>query len=480
MMKLKLITIATAVVLLLSLTNQSASGVTFPDNPKVSLADAPFLLNLWSYDPDTLERESSFCSGTIIEKKYFITAAHCVLAKTQFIVVADQESQSSRGVPISILKWVVHPRYSSKSLQNDIAVGLLNFETNNPKNTIALPSKTNVISIKKYRTLSGLRLYGWGTDQNERETQNPMSVSQIDYSLIGNKYHKNFNLNTMIAGGKYNKVEKTFAGACYGDSGGPLVQNTPRGRKELIGITSYGSSKGCDTGSPTVYTRVSYYLDFIKSTFLELNKEYEKDPGFLYSVDDFSKPLNSDEVFPVKVTERSNYSYVPVQDGGGVPASADINQIMLQSFKLMNEDGTAIVEDAYAYNLFFMFNKPYDFCVEKQKGSWLVQISLDSRQRVDLQLEVSPSSGCFEADKPYYNLVKKIKVPPSPTVCTSPALSADSNATEPTTFIFSLSKGCFGNSNKIWVRVLHTVDGVGDLEPGYDMWAGPFSTALPK
>jgi hypothetical protein len=59
-------------------------------------------------------------------------------------------------------------------------------------------------------------------------------------------------------------------------------------------------------------------------------------------------------------------------------------------------------------------------------------------------------------------------------------LRADKDSVAPDSFIFFFSKGCLGNSKKIWIRVLHQVDGSGDLEPGYDMWAGPFSTALPK
>lgn len=45
--------------------------------------------------------------------------------------------------------------------------------------------------------------------------------------------------------------------ACTGDSGGPLVQNT-----KLVGITSFGLACG-EQAYPTVYVRVSTYLDFI-------------------------------------------------------------------------------------------------------------------------------------------------------------------------------------------------------------------------
>ena len=44
-----------------------------------------------------------------------------------------------------------------------------------------------------------------------------------------------------------------------GDSGGPLAHADGH----LVGITSFGSSRGCETGSPDVFTRVSHFKDWI-------------------------------------------------------------------------------------------------------------------------------------------------------------------------------------------------------------------------
>lgn len=45
-------------------------------------------------------------------------------------------------------------------------------------------------------------------------------------------------------------------GACQGDSGGPLVFNA-----QLIGIASWG--RLCAVGYPDVFTRISYYINWI-------------------------------------------------------------------------------------------------------------------------------------------------------------------------------------------------------------------------
>jgi secreted trypsin-like serine protease len=50
-----------------------------------------------------------------------------------------------------------------------------------------------------------------------------------------------------------------------GDSGGPLVYQDSQGRYVQIGVTSFGSGRGCAVGAPAVFTRVSSYVDnFIK------------------------------------------------------------------------------------------------------------------------------------------------------------------------------------------------------------------------
>lgn len=49
--------------------------------------------------------------------------------------------------------------------------------------------------------------------------------------------------------------------ACRGDSGGPLVTAN---NNSLIGLTSFGSPRGCQAGAAQVYTRISSYTKWIK------------------------------------------------------------------------------------------------------------------------------------------------------------------------------------------------------------------------
>ncbi|XP_037727793.1 serine protease persephone-like, partial [Drosophila subpulchrella] len=58
---------------------------------------------------------------------------------------------------------------------------------------------------------------------------------------------------------------KLIADACNGDSGGSLIHelNVEDGMYTIVGVISSGF--GCANVTPALYTRVSYYLDFIES-----------------------------------------------------------------------------------------------------------------------------------------------------------------------------------------------------------------------
>ena len=128
------------------------------------------------------------------------------------------------------------------------------------------------------------------------------------------------------------------------------------------------------------------------------------------------------------------------------------------------------------------FENEMDPCVEKQKGSWLVQVALSSKQNVDFQFSVPKTFGCYTLDKTEFNLAKIEVSPPSQFICSTPTLKAwrwSGDTTKMNVLSFYFGKGCIGTASKVWIRIYHSIEGDGaDLEPGGYMWAGPFSTAI--
>jgi V8-like Glu-specific endopeptidase len=446
-------------LLLIQLPQLNATAVTYPDVAQVAPKDAPFLLSIWTVDSDNFTRKDKICSAVLFSREIVITAAHCVIDDKGIAVVAGQSDSADRGEVLSVYKWITHPRYSKKTYQNDIAVGLLNFN--------ARISNDYILGVTYNFLKNKTRVYGWGVDQNEIDNGLPMSVLQNDYSSAAKKYYKNFNKNTQVAAGFYNSTEKTFAGACYGDSGGPLVVNKS-GKFELLGIVSYGS--GCDVNKPTIYTKFAYHFTWVASAISTLTKQFISDKTTRPSVDSFSLLPNTSEVLAKREGTFGFITNAPLQSGGGVK-TPDVGQLALQT---------------YATNLPFGINayleNEIDLCIEKQKGSWLVQVALSNKQNVDFQFKVPSSNGCFTLDKQENNLAQVQVSPPSQFACNSPVVKPWNQSTgkaKMNVLSFYFDKGCLGNANSIWIRLYHSVDGDGaDLEPGGDMWAGPFSTAI--
>jgi len=453
-------------------TTVPSRAVSFPDNPEVSFAQAPFLVSLWSINPETYERDSNFCSGVLIDSRSFLTAAHCLSGKSSFVVVTNQGTKFERGEVLSVYDFRIHPRYSKSTSLNDIAVGILNFPARYNSKVLENTQKAGDFSK------TSNQIFGWGLDQNEDDTGFPMSAKLNDFSKSGKKYFRNFNIQTQIAAGKYNSVEKNFSGACFGDSGGPLIAYH-QGKPSVIGITSYISAKGCDVAIPTVFARVKYYLPFIKSSVASLVARFNAEDTNFPNLNEISLPPDTDSYLTRYSDSTTAYSSATLQQGGGVSAAADIKSVMFQVFKTSSSDYYDFSINAYT-------SQPIESCIERQKGKWLVQVALTSSQKVDFAFEINPGTGCYTPDQTVFDADTILVTPPAVGVCNDigvkPWGTSEKNASTKTkidSFSFFFFKPCIGTSKKIWIRIHHTVDGTGDIEPGLDMWAGPFSTEPP-
>jgi len=457
--------------LLFSTSLLPAEAVSFPENAAVPVSEAPYLVSLWNVDENTHERTDKFCSGVLIDNRTFLTAAHCLTEEKPFVVVTNQSSKSERGEVLSVYDHKIHPRYSASNGLNDIAVGILNFPSryNSP---LWMNTKRNSNFSKSMN-----KIIGWGLDQNEIDTGFPMSARVDDFTKSGKKYFKSFNASTQIAAGKYNKVEKVFAGACFGDSGGPMVAINS-GQVSVIGITNYISSKGCDVEVPTVFARVKYYIPFIQSTKDSLLAQFNAQDTNLPNLDALSLLPNTDKVLPGKGNTESYWTAVDLQKGGGVSPEADVETVMLQSFKARDSN-------YYDYSINTYLSNPIEPCVERQKGEWLVQVALDSRQKVDFAFKINSGTGCYSRDTTVFDAENILKTPPAQGVCNDVGVKPWNASDDSTTstkidaFSFFFFKPCIGTSKKVWIRIDHSINGRGDIEPGYDMWAGPFSTQIP-
>lgn len=208
-----------------------------------------------------------FCSGTIINQNWILTAAHCVFRTNPkaFTATAGEHllrEKEPLEKEYSLAKVITHPSYQKPSrYSHDFALMKVNgtMDLNENAWPACQPEKAN-----KYEGVKSA-VSGWGTIRVGGSISNELLYTTLN--ITTNQYCIGFYGQSMIsddmmcATDNKGSIERD---SCQGDSGGPLVTKGKDGLFSLIGVVSWG--KGCASRSPGVYARVSYVHDWILKT----------------------------------------------------------------------------------------------------------------------------------------------------------------------------------------------------------------------
>ncbi|XP_053694080.1 phenoloxidase-activating factor 2-like isoform X2 [Sabethes cyaneus] len=211
-------------------------------------------------------------SGALIDPLNVITAAHKIndyVSSNRLLKIRMGEwdaSTPSELIPVqeyNVMKFFIHPSYSSSNLRNDIAVLRLSSAVNlgiTPTITNACLTSTSFVGSRCWISGWGKNDFFNGVYQAIQKEVDVVIRSQIDceVALKTTRLGTAFQLDStsfICAGGESGRD------ACTGDGGSPLV--CPLGGQFfVVGLVAWGI--GCGTSNiPGVYVNVAAYLPWI-------------------------------------------------------------------------------------------------------------------------------------------------------------------------------------------------------------------------
>merc|ERR1712223_412182 len=202
---------------------------------------------------------SLMCTGSLVSEKAVVTAGHCcdgMPASLMGIVVGNYKmsEQDPDQECISVEKVHLHENYNSFNIQNDICTLVL-------QTKVTLGPNVGIIPLPKpgeeYAEGTECQAAGWGITSNgemARVTQKA-NVTVLSDSTCRDSYGQGDIADSMIC------VEGPSGSGwpdfCQGDLGDSLMCGN-----ELSGFMSWGY--GCGMHYPSVFTQVSYYVEWIE------------------------------------------------------------------------------------------------------------------------------------------------------------------------------------------------------------------------
>uniref|UniRef100_A0A8C9FB09 Peptidase S1 domain-containing protein n=1 Tax=Pavo cristatus TaxID=9049 RepID=A0A8C9FB09_PAVCR len=218
----------------------------------------------WPWQASIQFDGTHYCGASVISNTWLVTAAHyneVRLFSVLFGILLRPPKQRRY-----VRRIIIHEKYNSFIHDHEYDIALVELaspiEFTSDVHSVCLPEASYIL-----RDNTSCFVTGWGALKNDGECLfTPCGLRQAEVKIISTAvcnrpqvYAGVITPGMLCAGYLEGRVD-----ACQGDSGGPLVSANSRGIWYLVGIVSWGDECG-KADKPGVYTRVTFYRDWITS-----------------------------------------------------------------------------------------------------------------------------------------------------------------------------------------------------------------------
>jgi len=249
-----------------------------------------------------------FCTGTLIDKDWVLTAAHCMEDETvgnlNIRLDDDNINNTTGGIVVAVAEIHSNPAFNFNDWDNDIA--LLKLATSV---TDREPTPINRDPVAFTTTVTEV---GYGDADNNgggAGRLRKLVTPTVDCAMANDPGIANANLLCFNA--------SDGNASCYGDSGGPAFISVG-GKLQVVGITSGGTGESCTDGWD-LYTSVHGELAFADQILLGTPPNPNPDPN--------PDPMDGDPTDPGMMT--GDPQSTDDKDSGGCSTSGSGGGLLL-------------------------------------------------------------------------------------------------------------------------------------------------------